>query len=184
MKRTLITALIGAFAIALVTTLADAQPRGRGQGGGPMVGWGLQALDLTAEQQQKLQDMRSMHQKDMARLRADAQIAQIELRDLLRQDNPKDADVKAKINSVTQTRGKIMESQVGFRLKMQQVLTPEQRQKFQDMQMERGRMKQGPQGEGRGLRDRMRRPNPQAPQGFRPGNFEGDAEMPEFDVKL
>ena len=180
MKRTIITALIGACVVALVTTCAEAQPRGRGQASGPMLGRGIQALDLTADQQKKLQDLRSAHQKDMARLRADAQVARIELQDLLRQDNPRDAEVKAKINSVTQTRGKTMESQVGFRLKMQQMLTPEQRQKLQELQNQRGRMR--PQGEWRG---RMPRPNPQGPQGFyRPGVFEGNADIPEFDVKL
>lgn len=173
MKRTVFTALTGLAVIAAVVTFAYAQqgpPQGAQPGPmmrhqGQMKGRMFQALNLTPEQKSKMETLRSAQMKEMAQLRADAQIAQIDLRDLLRQDNPSDSDVKAKVAAVTKTRGKIMESQVAFGLKMKQVLTPEQRQKLQDLReqhMRRGGQR-GWMRPGGGRMFQQHRPGPRGP---------------------
>ncbi len=188
MKRKSIITLMGIMAIAAVATIVYAQPQGpgmmQGKMQGRMQGKVLEALGLSAEQKDKLHMMRSAHQKEMAQLRANAQIAQIELRDLLRQDDPKDADVKTKIAAANSARGKMMEAQITFGLKMKQVLTPEQRQKWQEMKAHRPMRNRG---EGRMNRGddpmfRQHRQNPRGP--FMPGAFDGETEEGELETNM
>lgn len=183
MKRKIIITLIGIMAIAAITTLTYAQPNRKKEmmhnqmKHGQMQGKIFEALGLSTEQKDKMQTMRSTHQKDMAQLRANAQIAQIELRDLLRQDNPKDSDVKAKIAAANAARGKVSESQIMFGLKMKQILTPEQRQKMQELRAStpmRGRGEGRMQGKNGNNFRQHRRGGPHG--SWVPGGFDGNNE--------
>ena len=172
MERYILAALIGIVAIASIAPLASARP-GKGQRGNKMrpqmAGRMMEALDLTDAQKEKLQDLRTANAKAMAKLQADAKIAQIDLKEVMQQDNPKTADVKAKIAAVNKVRGQIMEKRALHGLEMKQVFTPEQRKKLQTLKKQHRRRGmrnfQGKRGGRHGhWRGRMmRRGGPMAP---------------------
>jgi len=174
MKRNILIALIGIFAIAAVATFAEARP-GKRQNMGMMHEKMMSALDLTDAQKDKLKALHSTHKKEMVKLQAAAKLAQIELGDVLHQDTPKSADVKAKIAAVNTARGKVMEQRILNRLEAKKVFTPEQLKKMEELKMQHGkRMGEGRRGEGRhrGFRG-QRGPFPGK---MMPGDFEMEAE--------
>jgi len=148
----------------------------RGMGGGPGRMQGapqagsknpMAALGLTEAQQDKMKALRLAQAKEMAQLKANLQVAQIELKDALGQDTPNAA-------AVSKARSVIFEKQVDSRLKLSQVLTPEQRKKMQELKQTRG-----PRGVGKGMRGGRRgtmggrgrmqgRPGPFCPWGAAP----------------
>ena len=107
----------------------------------------MAALGLTEEQQQKMKAIRLAQAKEMAQLKANLQVAQIELKDALGQDTPNAAAVKAKAAAVSKARSVIFAKHIDARLNLSQVLTPEQRQKMQELKQTRG-----PRGAGKGMR--------------------------------
>ena len=135
MKRKIIFALLGLFAIAAVTTFAHARP---GKREGMMPHKIMSELNLTDAQKEKLKTMRSAHQKEMIKLQAAAKIAQIELGDVLHQDNPKSGDVKAKIDAANAARNKVTEARIMNRLESKKVFTPEQLKKMEELKSKQG----------------------------------------------
>ncbi len=171
MKRKMIFALLGIFAIAAVTTFAHARP---GKREGMMHPKMMTELNLTDAQKEKLKTMRSAHQKEMIKLQAAAKIAQIELGDVLHQDNPKSTEVKAKIDAVNAARNKVMEARIMRRLESKKVFTPEQLKKMEELKAQHGAhpgMGKGPrQFEQRQFRDNRFR-GQHGPR-MMPGDFE------------
>jgi Spy/CpxP family protein refolding chaperone len=111
---------------------------------GAMMMRAAKAIGLTDEQMNRLRGMRVAHQREMIRLRADAQIARLDLEEALRQPNAKFADVKAKVAAISALHGQMMEKKVAFRLDARQVLTPEQQQKLRELMMGRAMGAWGP----------------------------------------
>jgi len=174
MKRYILAALIGIVAIASIAAVASARP-GKGQRGNMMTQRNMkgmhmmQALDLTDAQKEKFHALRTANAKAMAKLQANAKIAQIELREVTRQDAPKTADVKTKVAAVNKVRGQIMEMRTLHGIEMKQVLTPEQRKKLETLKSQpRGRGMRGKAGMQRGRsggrRGMMRHRGPMMPQ--------------------
>ena len=97
----------------------------------------MAALELSAEQRTKLESLNLDRGKKMAQLRADLKVARLDLRAAMRQDNPDPAEVKARVAAVNNARSLILESRVNHRLKVNSVLTPEQRNKLRDMRRDR-----------------------------------------------
>lgn len=173
MKRTLITTLMGIFAIFAITTLADAQP---GKQRGMMHSKIMSELNLTEAQKTKLQTLRTAHQKEMVKMQAAVKLAEIELRDVLRQDNPKTSDVKARIATVSEAKNKVAEARILNRLETKKVFTPEQLQKMETLKAQYGPGKGMRNGRGQG-RFHQRGFRGQRGPSMMPGNFEMD--MPE-----
>lgn len=83
-------------------------------------------LNLTAEQQQKIEALRLAHQKEMVPLRADIQLAKLELEELVRAgDTSKKLD--AAIKKVNDLKAKQFEKQVKHRMDVANILTDEQK---------------------------------------------------------
>ncbi|MFT5368775.1 MAG: Spy/CpxP family protein refolding chaperone [Candidatus Latescibacterota bacterium] len=186
MKRKMIFALIGIFAIAAITTFADARPGKRGNRGdrgdrGMMHGKMMSELNLTDAQKEKLQTLRSTHQKEMIQLRAAAKIAQLELQDVLRQDKPKNADVKTKIAAANAASNKVTEARIMNRLEGKKVFTPEQIKKMQELKSQhngRNGMREGPQGH-QGQQRQFHGRRGQHGHGMMPGDFEAEPSVEE-----
>jgi Spy/CpxP family protein refolding chaperone len=140
--------IVGLMVIALLATVgvAMAQGWGRGMGYGPGYGpgpnapcygpgygpgygpkgsWGP-ALNLTAEQNQKIQAMRESFFKETLPLRNEMQTKQLELRTLWAQTNPDQDKILAKQKEINALRAQLQEKGTRHRLEMRKVLTPEQ----------------------------------------------------------
>lgn len=176
MKRKMIFALIGIFAIAAVTTFAHARP---GKREGMMHPKMMTELNLTDAQKDKLKTLHSAHQKEMVKLQAAAKIAQIELGDVLHQDNPKSGDVKAKIDAANAARNKVMEARIMNRLESKKVFTPEQLKKMEELKSQRGPHQGMRKGRGQFEQRQFRGKGFRGPHG--PGMMPGDfqASPPE-----
>ena len=129
MKRKIIYAVIGVFIIGSVAFVkhADAQRANR-RGMRGMV-----ALELTDEQKEKMNSLRSAHQKAMVDLRAAHAKARIDLGAIRNEDNPSASDIQAKVDAVTAAQGKIMAREIQHNIDVRNVLTAEQKEKLGEM---------------------------------------------------
>lgn len=137
MKRLALIVAVVIPVIAVVWALPSDAHRGKR-------GWKarkapMAALELSAEQRTKLESLNLERSKKMAQLRADLKVARLDLRAALRQDNPGPAQVKAGVAAVNKARSLILESKVNHRLKVNNVLTPEQRNKLREMRRDRSK---------------------------------------------
>jgi len=135
--------IVGLMGVALLATaglaMAQGWGRGMGYGPGPCAGYGPgsgmgygpmgssgPALNLTAEQNQKIQAMRESFFKESLPLRNEMQIKQLELRTLWAQTNPDQEKILAKQKEINALRAQMQEKATKNRLEMRKVLTPEQ----------------------------------------------------------
>ena len=135
--------IVGLMVVALLATaglaMAQGWGRGMGYGPGPCAGYGPgsemgygpkgswgPALNLTAEQNQKIQAMRESFFKESLPLRNEMQIKQLELRTLWAQTNPDQEKILAKQKEINALRAQMQEKATKNRLEMRKVLTPEQ----------------------------------------------------------
>jgi Spy/CpxP family protein refolding chaperone len=98
---------------------------GYGPGYGPKGSWGP-ALNLTAEQNQKIQAMRESFFKETLPLRNEMQTKRLELRTLWAQTNPDQEKILAKQKEINALRAQLQEKRTQHQLEMRKVLTPEQ----------------------------------------------------------
>lgn len=141
--RNLTVAVVSAALLWSATDVV-AQPRGgRRMARRPGI---AKALELTAEQQEKLKALRTEEAKTKTRLGADLKIAQLELRSLMGQTAPSAADVKARVADVSRIRSQVFSARIEGRLAKAAVFTPEQKEKMKGLRQGRGR------AEGRAMR--------------------------------
>jgi Spy/CpxP family protein refolding chaperone len=165
MRRWII--LVVAGAMLSLPMLASAQgfeggrgERGRGEMGGPRLMAMLEnehvksALGLTDEQSAKLRQVMVDGRKSAIKTRADLEVQNLELRELLRADQPNHDAVLRKVQEISQLRGEMMQQRVESLLAAKSVLTPEQQQKIRAFMSERRgrreawRRDRGPGGPG------------------------------------
>jgi len=116
-------------------------------------------LAITAEQRQKLEDLRFNHEKESIQHRAAMQIQRMELSRLMKADNPDRAAIDKKVQELTQEEAAQMRSSINANLNSRAVLTAEQRAKL--AQFRESRMSpERPQAQGG-----MRPNRPMAKQG-------------------
>jgi Spy/CpxP family protein refolding chaperone len=131
--------IVGLMVVGLLVTagMAMAQGWGRGMGYGPGPGTeygpgygprgsGWANLNLTPEQNQKLQAMRESFFKETLSLRNEMQVKQLELRTLWAQTNPDQEKILAKQKELNALKAQMQEKSTLHRLEMRKVLTPEQ----------------------------------------------------------
>ena len=153
--------------------------RGEGMRGGGMEGreHGLgrllndpnvrQQLGVTASQSAKIRQQESDFRKTNIRNRADLEIKRIDLNELISADKPDRSAIDSKLQEIGAAQLALEKSAVDYRLTMRDALTPAQRQKLQQMIMQRGRPEPNagrggpPGGGGRGGRGTARPPNAQ-----------------------
>lgn len=123
----------------------------------------IQALNLTPEQQQKLQDMSYQNRKQALDRRHDMELKRLDMERELDKDNPDPAVLDRLIDEQSALRAKSGKARVQNMLAMKKVLTPEQWTKakalFKERRAERmgrdgggNRGRQGGRGQGSGGR--------------------------------
>jgi Spy/CpxP family protein refolding chaperone len=171
------TVLVVAGAMLSLPMLASAQgfegwrgERGREEMGGPRLMAMLEndrvksALGLTDEQTAKLRQIMVDGRKSAIQTRAQIEVQDIELREMLRADQPNREAVLRKVQEISDLRGQMMKQRVESLLAAKSVLTLEQQQKIRTFMSERrGRREAWQRDRGQG--------GPGGPQGG-PGSFE------------
>jgi len=93
----------------------------------------LATLNLDDQQKKMLDEIKSRIMKETIRKMADIQIAQIELRDLIKQDPLDMKAVEAKIKQIAAMKSDLGIAHIRVLEEIKKILTPEQRKKFMDM---------------------------------------------------
>lgn len=121
----------------------DRAQGGSGQRGGGQQRW-IEQLNLTPQQQQEIQAIRDRYEQDMQAKKEQMNQAMSELRQMMA-GNASDRDLRNKHNEVVRLRQQMGEMRFEQMLAMRNVLTPEQRQQFNQL-MEEGRQNRGNRG--------------------------------------
>jgi Spy/CpxP family protein refolding chaperone len=123
-------------------------------------------LGITADQAAKISQESSDFRKSEIRSRAEVEIKGLELRDLLSADNPDRAAIDKKLEDISAARLAQAKAAVDFRLSARNWLTPDQRQKLEQMRQQFSRRGPG-QGHaswrGQGSRGPRASRGPQGP---------------------
>ena len=98
---------------------------------------------MTAEQLEKMDALRTAHVKEMVPLRADLKVKEIELDALWRADEPDAKKIIAKVKEIGDLREKLEVAGINHRFEMRKLMTPEQRKAMKGMGMGRGMMGRG-----------------------------------------
>ena len=121
------------------------------------------ALGLTDDQVTRLRQITVETEKTAIKTKADLAVRRIELRELLKADNPDQDTVMKKVQEVSALSGQLMQQHVHALLTTKTILTPEQQKKIREF---RANHRMGPGMEGQGMR--ARRPGMQGGQGRPP----------------
>jgi Spy/CpxP family protein refolding chaperone len=124
-------------------------------------------IGVTADQAAKIRQQESDFRKTEIRGRADLEVKQIDLRDLMSADKPDRAAIDGKLTEISTARLTLEKSAVTFRLNSRDALTPDQRTKLRDLMRTR--------------RDQNGGPGPGGPRGGRAGRRGGQAPAPPAD---
>jgi Spy/CpxP family protein refolding chaperone len=109
---------------------------------------GMMAIpNLTEAQQNQIDDLRAGQVKEVAGIRTDIEIKQLELARLWRADKLDGGKIVAKVKELGELRSKMQVTQVNQHLAVYKLLTPEQQKSFRPPMM--GGMGHG-QGQGKG----------------------------------
>jgi len=95
-----------------------------------MLAMRLARLDLSDAQRSRLATIRDRQQRKAIQARADLAIARLDLRALLRADNPQGGAIDAQIDRIARMRAELAKSRVAAMLEGRSVLTPEQREQL------------------------------------------------------
>jgi len=109
--------------------------------------------DMTPEQLEKMDALRTALVKEMLPLRTDLRVNNIELDALWRADEPDAKKIIAKVKEIGNIREKIEVARINHQFDMRKLMTPEQRKAMKKMGMRPGMMGRGM---GRGMRGMMR----------------------------
>jgi periplasmic protein CpxP/Spy len=127
-----------------------------------------QKIGISAEQVAKIRQQESGFRKTAIQQRAELEVKQIDLRDLLAADKPDRAAIDKKLQEISASRLAMDKSRIEFRLNMKDALTPEQREKLKQGMKEKWEARRGerrgPDGPA-GRRQRDSRPGGAGPGG-------------------
>jgi len=133
MKKVTLTIMALFFAVA---TAAPAFGFGRGPGYGPCPKGGFQGpagFDLTEEQRTKIKQIQDEQWKEMKPLQERTFTKRDEIRKLWLEANPDREKIMAALKEMQTLRDQMKEKAKGFRLRLAEVLTPEQREKIESL---------------------------------------------------
>ena len=105
-------------------------------------------IEMTDAQQEKRQALQTAFAKEIAIMRADAEVAGIELREVMDEPNPNASDARSKATRVSEIRANIFEREILHRVEMKNVLTPAQHLKLEEAR----KLMQGRRSQMRGRR--------------------------------
>lgn len=124
--------------------------------------------DLTDEQEQKIDDLRTAHMKEMNSYRSDLTIKRAELQKLQTADNADINKINSKIDEIGKIKTEMSKSRAAHLQKVRGLLTDEQRVLFDS----RPNRRKGPgmkMGRGGGIHGFRYGTGPDFPRGFRDG---------------
>lgn len=133
MKNTLITFLSIIFIFALFADV-NAQMRKDRKERSPRL---HEELNLTAEQESKLDDLRNEHQKQMIDLRAELDKARLENQTLRRSDELNRSDILDQTNKMNSIKNKMAEMRTNHFMDVYSNLNDEQRKIWKDQKQDR-----------------------------------------------
>ena len=87
-------------------------------------------LDLNQDQQKKVEALSNGLEKQMISLQADLRVKEAELQKLMIADKPSKSAVEKKVEEIGAVKVQIQKAEVNNRLAVRELLTPEQRVKF------------------------------------------------------
>jgi Spy/CpxP family protein refolding chaperone len=99
----------------------------------------IEKLQLTQEQRDKMDSAKIAHHKDMIKKNADRDIAQIELEELMRKDEPNLTAISDQLKKIANMEADLKFSQIKLMVDIKALLTKEQKDNLK-MMMERDRM--------------------------------------------
>jgi Spy/CpxP family protein refolding chaperone len=111
-------------------------------------------LGFTPEQAARIQMQESAFAKARIRQHSDLRVKQMELNELMAAEKADRAAIERKLREVQEARSASQKAGIDHRLAMRELITPEQREKMQQMLRER----RGQLGPGRGPRGRRQPP--------------------------
>ncbi len=94
-------------------------------------------LDLTAEQKKSMQALRTQMRKEMIPLRGNLESKHIDLQEEMAAEQPNIARINALVDDLAKVKAEIQKKQIAHRLKMRDMLTPEQRKIWQEQRGKR-----------------------------------------------
>jgi Spy/CpxP family protein refolding chaperone len=152
--------LVGGLSFAQTAPAAAAKtqaPTSPGMRGMKGMMSGSAIPDMTPEQMEKMDVLRTALVKEMLPLRTDLRVKEIELDALWRADEPDAKKIIAKVKQIGDIREKMEITRINHRFEMRKLMTPEQRKAMKKMGMHPGMMRgRMGRGMGRGMRGRMR----------------------------
>ncbi|MBN1268261.1 MAG: periplasmic heavy metal sensor [Kiritimatiellae bacterium] len=187
-KWALGSAIAVGLAVAMVAWAGPGRKggaRGPGEGYGGPQGPGLsrstlaEQAGLSDEESQALENLMYEHQKAMIPLRADQQLARLEVRRLLEQETPDEAAVMKAVEAASQAELALEKARISHQLSVRSTLGPEKAAQLRDCRREHRQERRGGRG-GKGERREMGGCGPRhGPWGGYPGGCGEDG--PDFD---
>jgi Spy/CpxP family protein refolding chaperone len=95
-------------------------------------GFAFAGLDLTEAQRKKLAEIHDAQNRSSIQARANLEIAQLDLRKLIRADKPDQKAINAQIDRIGTMRSSLQKSRIGSMLEARAVLTPEQQKQLRE----------------------------------------------------
>ncbi|MXX03469.1 MAG: hypothetical protein F4X08_03500 [Gemmatimonadetes bacterium] len=117
---------------------------------------GMSGLELTDEQEDKIETLRSAYTREMIQLRADSRLARVDLRELMNEISPDIDRVKELAAAASAAQGAVFERSALYRAEFKHVLTPEQQENLRESFRDRrdGRRDSGMRGRRDGRESR------------------------------
>jgi len=134
MKLTLAALVVAAAgSVALVAQAQPMDGMGHGPGGprGPMAH--LRQLGLTAPQREKIEAIQDAERRGAIEIRKDLELAQLDMHRLMKADSPDRRAIDVQIDRVAELRTRLHKARVNAMLDVRGVLTPQQREKLEQL---------------------------------------------------
>jgi Spy/CpxP family protein refolding chaperone len=97
-------------------------------------------LNLTATQRDRLEDVRDQHRRKAIAMRADLEVAMLDMRKLVRADQPDRRAIDAQIDRTSAMRAELQKARMAALLDARAILTPQQREKLRELRGSRSLM--------------------------------------------
>ncbi|OQY30142.1 MAG: hypothetical protein B6244_00830 [Candidatus Cloacimonetes bacterium 4572_55] len=120
--------------------------KGRSQCQGPELGFLERFGDeigITEQQEEELKSIRFAAEKEIIQLKADAEVAKMDLRQLMDEDRPNEDAIYRQVDVIAELNAKIHKKRVGNRLAIKRILTDEQEAKLKEIRGD-ARAERGP----------------------------------------
>ena len=131
----------------------------------------VEHLKLTDEQRKAFDGILLEHRKKLIDLRANVEMAELEMEPLMRDDPPNEAKILAQIDKVAQARAELEKANARFLLAIRAKLTPEQWKLVQEFRANH-------EGQGRGMEGRGQ--DRSGPGGNRPEGWKHNGQGGQF----